>query len=69
MPTRATRKKIVFMVLAYCAVVITYIVAYGNGGNTLHQSALAWSFTLAGSTIAAYVFGAVWDNVQALRKK
>lgn len=65
-PTRQARKKIVVSVLGFCFALIAYIVVYGVPNNSLQSSALAWAFTLSGSTVGAYVFGAAWDNSNVL---
>lgn len=67
-PTRKTRKKFVIGTLVYCAIVIGWLIAYGDPGNSLHVSALAWSWGVGAATIFAYVFGAVVDNFNVMRQ-
>jgi hypothetical protein len=62
LPTRATRKLIVLITILFCWVIIGFLMVKGESANSLHTSALAWSFMLMASTIFAYVFGAVVDN-------
>jgi hypothetical protein len=66
-PRRRTRRGIAIGTLVGCGLIIFYTVIHGDPGNTLHQSALSWAFTLAGATIGGYIFGAVWDNAQVLK--
>jgi len=67
LPKRSTRRNIVYATLIFCAAIIGYIVIWGAEENSLHQSALAWSFSLSGFVIASYVFGAVADNWNVFR--
>lgn len=67
LPTRSTRRKIVYATLMFCAALITFIVYEGKPDNSLHSSALGWAFTTALAVIGAYVFGAVWDNSNVLK--
>lgn len=54
-------------VLAGCAALIAYIVVAGDPANSLHQSALAWSFTLSGAMLGGYLFGATWEIVKGTK--
>lgn len=67
LPTSNTRRNIVVATLLFTWSLITLIVFFGSSDNSLHTSALAWSFALSGSTIFAYVFGAVVDNWNTVR--
>jgi len=67
MPTRGTRRKIVRITLLACALIVFYVVGWGDPANTLHASALSWAFTLSGATIGGYIFGATFDNMNVLK--
>jgi hypothetical protein len=67
LPTRKTRRNIVISTLVFCGIVIMFVVGWGDGNNSLHTSALAWSYTLMAAVIFAYVFGAVVDNFNVLK--
>jgi ABC-type antimicrobial peptide transport system permease subunit len=62
LPTRRTRRNIVIATLLFCWTVIGWVVMNGSPDNSLHQSALAWSYATFIGVIFAYVFGAVLDN-------
>ncbi len=67
LPTRRQRKRLVVITLVFCALTIGYVVGWGDPANSLHTSALAWSFGTAVATLFAYVFGAVADNLNVIR--
>jgi len=46
----------------FCFGIIALLTLTGDPINSLHQSALAWSFSLSGFVIAGYIFGAVVDT-------
>lgn len=62
LPTRATRRGIVVATLLFVWTVIAFVVVNGDPANSLHQSALSWSFATFIGVVFAYVFGAVLDN-------
>lgn len=62
LPSRKTRKQLVIATLLFCWTVIAWVVLYGDPINSLHQSAMAWSFASYIGVIFAYAFGAVIDN-------
>ncbi len=66
-PSRSTRRKIVYATLLFCGALISYIVYAGSSENSLHTSAMSWAFTTALAVIGAYVFGAVYDNSNVLK--
>lgn len=68
LPTRKTRKRLVIAVLVFCASVIGSIITWGDPSNSLHTSAMAWSFATLVGTFFAYVFGAVVDNWSVINK-
>lgn len=67
LPSRATRKKLVVGTLLFCGSLIVGVVTQGDPANTLHASALAWSFSISIAVIMGYVFGAVFDNANVLK--
>lgn len=68
LPSRQTRRRIVYFTILACWSVIAFILTKGSDDNTLHTSALAWSYMLMASVIFAYVFGAVVDNFNFWRQ-
>lgn len=69
LPNRSTRKRFVIYMLLFCGFVIGYTIGWGNPGNSLHVSAMAWAWGVAATTFFAYVFGAVIDNLNVMRHK
>jgi amino acid transporter len=45
--------------LIFCAATIVWIILYGKADNSLHASALSWSYSLAVGIFAGVGFGAV----------
>lgn len=68
LPTRKTRKEITVGTLLFNGFVIVQIIFNGSGTNTLHESALTWAYTSSLILIMGYVFGAVMDNFNVMRK-
>lgn len=62
MPKRSTRRKITTATLSFCALIIAYVVGWGDPENGLHMTALTSSFTLAGTIAIGYALSAVADN-------
>lgn len=62
MPTRNTRRRIVYAALGFCAFIILYIVFYGDPDSTIHVNAMESASYLAGSVIIGYAVSAVADN-------
>lgn len=56
------RRLIVFTTLIVCFLGIGYLTGFGSDSRLNETLAMGY-FALAGSTIGAYVFGAVWDDV------
>lgn len=63
-PSRTTRKAMVAGVLFGCAVLIGFVVGWGDPQNTLHQSGMSWAFSLSGAMLGGYLFGATWERVK-----
>lgn len=62
LPTRSTRRAIVVATILFTWLTISGVLIWGSGDNSLHQSAISWSYTSMLMVIFAYVFGAVSDN-------
>lgn len=62
LPTATARRNFVIFSLLFHTAMIVALMLYGKPDNSLHSSALAWSFFAWIATFSAYVFGAVWDN-------
>lgn len=60
-PSWKNRRRVVFGTLAYCAVLVAYIVISGND-TRLNETAVTGLLVLAGSVVGSYVFGAVWND-------
>jgi hypothetical protein len=68
LPTRKTRKEITIGTLLFNGFIIVQVVFNGSATNALHESALSWSYTSSLILIMGYVFGAVMDNFNVMRK-
>lgn len=62
LPKRSTRRRIVIGTMVFCAAVIVGVLWKGDPANSLHVSALSWSYATFIGVVFAYVFGAVFDN-------
>jgi hypothetical protein len=67
MPTRKTRKQFVIATIIFCWATIALLLWQGDPNNSLHVSALAWSYSVFAASLFAYVFGAVVDNYNFLK--
>lgn len=67
LPNRRTRRAIVVYTLAFCSLVVGLVLWLGNPTNSLHTSALAWSYSVFVAVVWAYVFGAVADTYNVLK--
>jgi hypothetical protein len=54
-----TRRSIIVVSLVYIYSLIAYLLIVGNPENSLHQSALSWSFIASLGIIFAYSFGII----------
>lgn len=43
--------------IAFCMVVVVYLIFHGKADNSLHQSALSWSYTLIIILLVAFGLG------------
>lgn len=62
-PTRKTRRIFAAVGLMFSFLVISYVTYGGDPGNTLHQSALSWAFSMAMFIMGAYAFSASFDTL------
>lgn len=69
-PSWRIRRTIIVSTLIFCAVEILYLTIWGESTD-LAETIANGLILLAGSVIAAYVFGATWDdkNVMALNRR
>lgn len=69
-PSWRIRRTIIVSTLIFCAVEILYLTIWGQSTD-LAETIANGLILLAGSVIAAYVFGATWDdkNVMALSRR
>jgi sulfite exporter TauE/SafE len=54
------------VVLAFCLGTIAWLVAYGSPANSLHQSALSWSYTPLCVALAALGLNVTVDGIVQL---
>lgn len=66
-PSWKVRRSLVVLTLLFCAVVISKIV-YSEWDSTTAQVALFGAFGLAFATIGSYVFGAIWDDSNFMKR-
>lgn len=55
---KTIRATLGIVTLGASAALIAYLVSKGTAGNSLHESALAWSFTLIALVLVGFGFGA-----------
>ena len=67
-PTRRARKRIVSGTLPFCALLIAWIVGWGDPASGLHSTALISAFTLVGVIVNVYVVGSVVDNYNVVKR-
>lgn len=61
----AIRRRIIIATLTFCAGETLYLTVWGRD-TALHETIANGILLLAGSVIGTYVFGAVWDDRNAL---
>lgn len=60
-PDWAVRRRIIILVLIWCAGLVTYLATVGRP-NSLSETVATSLILLMGSIIGSYVFGAVWEK-------
>lgn len=58
------RRRLIFATLAYCAVMVPWLVERHPDSALVSQVVIAL-VGLAGAVLGSYVFGAVWDDANA----
>lgn len=57
------RRRIIIATLIFCALEAGYITIFGTD-TRLNETIVNAAYLLAGSVIASYVFGAVWEDTK-----
>jgi len=65
-PTWKNRRRVIFTTLIFCGLSLAYIMVV-NSDSMVHQSLVLHLTLLAGSVIASYVFGAVWQDTTKIK--
>jgi|TARA_A100001391_G_scaffold44812_4_gene26285 DMSO reductase anchor subunit len=58
------RRRIIYAALIFCALEVAYLTVLGTD-SALNATIVTSLILLAGSIIGTYVFGAVWDDLNA----
>ena len=66
-PVWENRRRVIFISLAFCAGIITYLTGWG-ADTRLNETLAQFSFIAALSIAGSYIFGAAWEDVTRLRK-
>lgn len=66
-PSWTNRRRTLFATLAFCALVIAYIMVWG-GDTRVNETIVQFAFITAGGCVGSYIFGATWQDVTRLRK-
>jgi hypothetical protein len=66
-PSWKIRRRIVVSTLIFCAFCVLWIMIRGDA-RSVNEVIVMCAFGLAGSTIGAYVFGAVWDDRNVMKE-
>jgi hypothetical protein len=64
-PSWKIRRRIIYGVLLFCAASIVYLMVWGRD-TAVNQTIALGLVGLAISTVGAYVFGATWDDRNAM---
>lgn len=67
-PSWKIRRAIIFGTLVFCAIEVLYLTLFGED-TKLAETIASSAFLLAGSVIGAYVFGAVWDDLNVMKTR
>jgi hypothetical protein len=60
-PSWRVRRRWVALIEAYCALGVGYLIVAGQD-TRLHETIASGLLALAGTTMASFIFGAVWDD-------
>jgi len=67
-PSWKIRKRIVYLTLLFCALIITYV-TYKGADTRLNETIIQFSYMLGASTIGSFIFGAVWHDSSVNRQQ
>lgn len=67
-PKWENRRRTIFATLLFCAAVISYLTGWGED-TRLAETIVMWAWITGGSVIAAYVFGACYEDVARIKRK
>jgi len=56
------RRRFMFVIIAFCMAVICYCL-WHDTNTEVAQSAVSMAFVIIGTTVASYVFGAAWQDI------
>lgn len=62
------RRRVIFGTLIFCALAISYLIAFGKDME-LHEVIANGLLLLAASVIGGYVFGAAWDDLNIMKHR
>lgn len=62
------RRRIIYATLVYCAAAVIWMIERHPESSLVAQVAIAL-VGLAGAVIGSYVFGAVWDDLNARKQR
>ena len=54
------RRRFMLAIVTFCMAVIVYVLGFGTDTEVM-STAVSMSFTILGTSLAAYVFGAAWE--------
>lgn len=66
-PSWKIRRRLIVAVLIFCAFCVTYIMVWGDD-RSIHEMIILSAFGTAVSVLGSYVFGAVWDDNNVMRR-
>ena len=69
-PVNRTGQAIIgITVLILCGVLVVWLMMFGKADNSLHSSALSWSFTLIGVIVIGFGIGAALPQILELVRR
>ncbi|QHJ77395.1 MAG: hypothetical protein [Caudoviricetes sp.] len=66
-PSWSVRRRLIIAVLTFCAFCITYVMVWGDD-RSVHEMIIISAFGTAASVLGSYVFGAVWDDANVMKR-
>lgn len=67
-PEWKIRRRLIYLTLLFCASCITWILISSDTRPVIEMVAMS-AFGLGGTTLASYIFGAVWDDNNFMNNK